>query len=212
MGADSRQSAWACGAADAACTTTIGAVMALTGSLGVLGQQISKGAELGIADVDAAGGANGCQLKLSLLAVDTHGYTKCAMAVAKLLQFDLCVRLRNLSERMLYLPPLMEELPQALDRLRTEKVSLKRSSKDGTNCCRSWPRSAMADSRQGKPWNAWGVPPKEKGSSRLQMCAALPLGPAYPALTEHLLQQAPKLPQCPLRFQPPTSSGLDSIQ
>ena len=59
--------ALACGAADAACTTTIGAVMALTGSLGVLGQQISKGAELGIADVDAAGGANGCQLKLSLL-------------------------------------------------------------------------------------------------------------------------------------------------
>ena len=59
--------ALACGAAGAACTTTIGAVMALTGSLGVLGQQISKGAELGIDDVNAAGGANGCDLKLSLL-------------------------------------------------------------------------------------------------------------------------------------------------
>ena len=66
------------------------------------------------------------QLKLSLLAVDTHGYTNCAMAVAKLLQFDLCVRLRNLSERMLYLPPSMEELPEALDRLKTGKVSLKK--------------------------------------------------------------------------------------
>lgn len=66
------------------------------------------------------------QLKLSILAVDTHGYTNCAMAVAKLLQFDLCVRLRKLSERMLYLPPSLEELPEALDRLKTGKVSLKK--------------------------------------------------------------------------------------
>ncbi|HEX7383588.1 MAG TPA: ABC transporter substrate-binding protein, partial [Burkholderiaceae bacterium] len=51
----------------ATCSTTLGAVMSLTGSLGVLGQQIAKGAQLGIADVNAAGGANGCTLKLSLL-------------------------------------------------------------------------------------------------------------------------------------------------
>jgi branched-chain amino acid transport system substrate-binding protein len=51
----------------AACTTTIGGVMSLTGSLGVLGQKIAQGAQLGISDLDAAGGANGCQLRLSLL-------------------------------------------------------------------------------------------------------------------------------------------------
>ena len=50
-----------------ACTTTVGAVMSLTGSLGVLGQKIAQGAELGIADLNAAGGANSCDLKLSLL-------------------------------------------------------------------------------------------------------------------------------------------------
>ncbi len=55
------------GPAYAACTTTIGSVMSLTGSLGVLGQQIAKGAQLAIADLNAAGGANGCQLDLSLL-------------------------------------------------------------------------------------------------------------------------------------------------
>jgi len=38
------------------------------------------------------------------LSVDTHGYTNVAMAVSKLLGFDLCPRLRNLSERRLYLP------------------------------------------------------------------------------------------------------------
>ena len=41
--------------------------MSLTGSLGVLGQQIAKGAQLAVADLNAAGGANGCQLALSLL-------------------------------------------------------------------------------------------------------------------------------------------------
>ncbi len=49
------------------CTTTIGSVMSLTGSLGALGQEIAKGAQLAIADLNAAGGVNNCQLELSLL-------------------------------------------------------------------------------------------------------------------------------------------------
>jgi ABC-type branched-chain amino acid transport systems, periplasmic component len=56
-----------CSQAYAACTTTIGSVMSLTGSLGVLGQQIAKGAQLAVADLNAAGGANGCTVSLSLL-------------------------------------------------------------------------------------------------------------------------------------------------
>ncbi len=56
-----------CAPAFAACTTTIGSVMSLTGSLGALGQQIAKGAELGVADLNTAGGVNGCEVKLSLL-------------------------------------------------------------------------------------------------------------------------------------------------
>ncbi|TAL83172.1 MAG: amino acid ABC transporter substrate-binding protein [Candidimonas sp.] len=55
------------GPVQAACTTTIGSVMSLTGSLGVLGQQIAKGAQLAIADLNAAGGVNTCTLQLSLL-------------------------------------------------------------------------------------------------------------------------------------------------
>jgi hypothetical protein len=38
---------------------------------------------------------------LSRLSVDTHGYTNVGMAVSKLLGFDLCPRLRSLSERKL---------------------------------------------------------------------------------------------------------------
>ncbi|HZV93489.1 MAG TPA: ABC transporter substrate-binding protein [Caldimonas sp.] len=54
--------------ADAAsCDTTIGGVMSLTGSLGVLGQQIAKGAQLAVADLNDAGGVDRCTLKLSLL-------------------------------------------------------------------------------------------------------------------------------------------------
>lgn len=48
------------------CTVTIGAVMALTGSLGVLGQQIAKGAQLAVSDLNAAGGVDGCTVKLAL--------------------------------------------------------------------------------------------------------------------------------------------------
>lgn len=47
-------------------------------------------------------------LRLSLLAVDTHGYTNVAMSVAKLLGFDLCPQLRNLSERRLFVPRRMD--------------------------------------------------------------------------------------------------------
>lgn len=59
--------AFTCAPASAACTITVGSVMSLTGSLGSLGQPIAKGAELGIADLNSAGGVNGCTVKLSLL-------------------------------------------------------------------------------------------------------------------------------------------------
>jgi branched-chain amino acid transport system substrate-binding protein len=55
-----------------ACTVTIGSVMSLTGSLGVLGQQIAKGAQLAVADLNAAGGVNTCTLKLALLDDQTN--------------------------------------------------------------------------------------------------------------------------------------------
>lgn len=42
--------------------------------------------------------------RLQRLAVDTHGYTNVGMGLAKLLKFDLCPRLRDVSERRLYLP------------------------------------------------------------------------------------------------------------
>jgi ABC-type branched-subunit amino acid transport system substrate-binding protein len=48
------------------CTVTMGSVMALTGSLGVLGQQIAKGVQLAVSDLNAAGGVNGCTVKLAL--------------------------------------------------------------------------------------------------------------------------------------------------
>jgi TnpA family transposase len=43
-------------------------------------------------------------LATAQLAVDTHGYTDFAMALARLLGFDLCPRLKNLKQRRLYVP------------------------------------------------------------------------------------------------------------
>jgi TnpA family transposase len=44
------------------------------------------------------------ELDITLLAVDTHGHTGFAMALAKLLGFDLCPRLKALKDRHLFLP------------------------------------------------------------------------------------------------------------
>ena len=41
---------------------------------------------------------------MSQLAVDTHGYTDFAMALSRLLGFDLCPRLRELRQRHLFVP------------------------------------------------------------------------------------------------------------
>jgi len=64
------------------------------------------------------------RIRLSLLAVDTHGYTNAAMATAKGLGFDLCPRLRDLSERKLYLPAGFK-VPEGIKRVTTKRLSLK---------------------------------------------------------------------------------------
>lgn len=50
------------------------------------------------------GGVRHEELDITQLAVDTHGHTDFAMALAKLLGFDLCPRLKALKDRHLFLP------------------------------------------------------------------------------------------------------------
>lgn len=64
------------------------------------------------------------RIQLSLLAVDTHGYTNVAMAFAKMVGFDLCPQLRDLTERTLYLPRNFE-VPESLDKIARLEVSIK---------------------------------------------------------------------------------------
>ena len=63
------------------------------------------------------------RIRISLLAVDTHGYTNPAMAIAKLLGFDLCPRLRDLAERRLYLPRGFN-VPEGLEAVTVRRVSM----------------------------------------------------------------------------------------
>lgn len=64
------------------------------------------------------------RIRLSLLAVDTHGYTNSGMAVGKGLGFDLCPRLRDLAERKLYLPARFV-VPEGLERITIKRISLR---------------------------------------------------------------------------------------
>lgn len=61
-------------------------------------------------------------MRLSKLAVDTHGYTFVAMTMSKLLGFDLCPQMRDLAERRLYLPRSVK-LPENLERIALTNVS-----------------------------------------------------------------------------------------
>ena len=64
------------------------------------------------------------RIRISLLAVDTHGVTNVAMAIAKLLGFDLCPRLRDLRERKLYVPRGWP-VPETLEGVTVRRVSVK---------------------------------------------------------------------------------------
>jgi TnpA family transposase len=63
------------------------------------------------------------RIRISLPAVDTHGYTNPAMAVAKLLGLDLCRRLGDLAERKLYLPRGFN-VPEGLEAVTIRRVSM----------------------------------------------------------------------------------------
>lgn len=60
--------------------------------------------------------------QLARVAVDTHGFTHVAMALAKLVGFDLCPRLARLKRRKLYLPKGLE-VPAILQPIVAETVS-----------------------------------------------------------------------------------------
>jgi TnpA family transposase len=64
------------------------------------------------------------RIRVSLLAVDTHGVTNVAMAIAKLLGFDLCPRLRDLRERKLFVPRGWP-VPERLEAVTVRRVSLR---------------------------------------------------------------------------------------
>lgn len=68
-------------------------------------------------------------IQLQRLAVDSHGFTHFAMAVAKLLGFDLCPRLTDVGGRKLYLP---KGIPVS-DRLEpmVERVTIGRAAQSG---------------------------------------------------------------------------------
>lgn len=68
------------------------------------------------------------QVQLDRVAVDTHGFTHFAMAIAKMVGFDLCPRLAQLSDRKLYLPRGLA-VPISLKPIVRETVSSRAISK-----------------------------------------------------------------------------------
>jgi TnpA family transposase len=67
------------------------------------------------------------ELDITQLAVDTHGHTDFAMALAKLLGFDLCPRLKALKDRHLFLPR-GTPIPASVQEICRASVDLERIS------------------------------------------------------------------------------------
>ena len=65
------------------------------------------------------------ELDITQLAVDTHGHTDFAMALAKLLGFDLCPRLKSLKDRHLFLPR-GTSIPAGVQEISRASVDLRR--------------------------------------------------------------------------------------
>ena len=65
------------------------------------------------------------ELDIAQLAVDTHGYTDFAMALAKLLGMDLCPRLKALKDRHLFLPR-GTGIPESVQAICSATVDLER--------------------------------------------------------------------------------------
>jgi TnpA family transposase len=68
-------------------------------------------------------------VELEKLAVDTHGFTHFAMALAKLLGFDLCPRLADLNDRKLFVPRGID-VPDVLLPI-TERLRLTKTARQG---------------------------------------------------------------------------------
>ena len=65
------------------------------------------------------------ELDIAQLAVDTHGHTDFALALAKLMGFDLCPRLKALKERHLFLPR-GTAIPESVHEICSASVDLER--------------------------------------------------------------------------------------
>jgi TnpA family transposase len=70
------------------------------------------------------------EAELDRLAVDTHGYTEFAMAIAKLLGFALCPRLKRASERRLYVPSQLKKVSDNLRGIVIPVISTRRIQKE----------------------------------------------------------------------------------
>jgi hypothetical protein len=114
--------------------------------------------------------------RLERVAVDTHGFTHFAMALAKIVGFDLCPWLAGLRRRRLYLPKGLE-VPPILRPIVAETYPAGRSAGAGRGCCGSAPRSSTAGTRRPQRSTASARPPPAIPSGRPGMpwagCCAL---------------------------------------
>jgi hypothetical protein len=104
------------------------------------------------------------EVEIDRLAVDTHGYTDFAMALAKLLGFALCPRFAQVAERKLFIPSGMKEVDEVLDEVVQPVISLRLIKEEWDNLVRL-PRRWRPATRQ-PPWRSRDSDPSPRTARR----------------------------------------------
>ena len=105
------------------------------------------------------------RIETSQLAVDTHGLTDFAIALARLLGFDLCPRLKDLKQRHLYVPHGMA-IPAEIASVCVAKVDLRPIESHWDASFISRPPSCPATPARWRHWRVLDLRPGVTRSTR----------------------------------------------
>ena len=148
--------------------------------------------------------------RLERVAVDTHGFTHFAMALAKLVGFDLCPRLARLKRRRLYLPKGLE-IPQILRPIVAETVSRRAIGQGWQGLLRLGASASTAGTR--RPQRSTGsvrpppATPSTKPATHWEGCSA----PSISAITSAIRCSGRKFSICSTRAKRSTAFSGPSI-
>ena len=142
------------------------------------------------------------ELDITQLAVDTHGHTDFAMALAKLLGFDLCPRLKALKDRHLFVPRGTPIPASVAARSVVRALTSSASARTGSRSCTSSPPCTPGTPARFTSRPASDRPPAAIRSTRPSSISAGCCAPCSCAITSSMTSFAASCCACSTAARP----------